>query len=120
MTVEDEIQAFLSANGRSKVSDIANGVDYSPGYVRQNAKEMVTDGTIQGEKTPRQIPAAIINGEFEVLSNSKDELLNVVRKHAPHLVGRAKGLSANQIQNLIAEDLADRTLAFTQEVWEFW
>jgi predicted small metal-binding protein len=81
---------------------------------------MKASGTIHGEKVPRRIPAAIINGEFEVMSNSKDELLNILRKHAPHLVSRAKGMSVSQIQDLIADRLADRTLAFRQDVWEFW
>lgn len=120
MTVKPDIEAFLSRNGRSTVSEIANGIGYSSGYVRQNAKDLRSNGKIEGKKIPKRIPAAIISGEFEVMSRSKDDLLNILRKHAPHLVSKAKGMSVDEIQSLIADNLADRTLAFEQKVWEFW
>jgi predicted transcriptional regulator len=120
MTVKKEIQAYLSREGRSSVSEIAEGTGYSPGYVRQNSKQMKSDGVIQGTKVPKRVPAAIINGEMEVLSDSKDQLLSIIKVHAPHLESKAKKMSVDGLQDLIADKIADRTLAFEQEVWEFW
>lgn len=120
MTVQDAIVDYLSENGRSTVGELANGTGYATGYVRQNAKELRNEGTIHGEKVPRRIPAAIINGELEVLSSSRDQLLAIVRAHAPSLESEAKSLSNEEIRNLIAEEIAEDTLAFEQGVWEFW
>jgi len=120
MTVKHDIQNYLTHNGRSTVSEIADGTGYSTGYVRQNSKEMASNGTIQGDKVPKQIPAVIINGEFEVMGGYRDNLLTIVRKHAPHLEKKAKSLSTDDLRSFIEDKLADRTLAFSQGVWEFW
>jgi hypothetical protein len=120
MTVKQDIQNYLSQNGRSKVSEIANGIGYSDGHVRQNAKEMASNGTIQGTKIPKRIPAVIINGELEVLGNSRKRLLSIVRKHAPHRTSQVNSLATKDIRSLIENQLADRTLAISQDVWEFW
>lgn len=120
MTVKADIKAYLARNGRSTVSEIANGTGYSTGHVRQNAKAMRASGTINGEKVPKQLPAAIIKGNFEVMSGSKKNLLNVLQKYAPHLVSKASGMKVGEIQNLIANQVADRTVSFKHKRWEFW
>lgn len=120
MTVKADIKRFLFQNGRSTVSEIANGTGYSPGYIRTNAKEMRVSGTINGEKVPVRLPAAIIHGNFEVMSGSKSELLNTLQRYAPHLVSRARGMKVGEIQNLIANQVADRTVSTKRERWEFW
>lgn len=120
MTVKKDIKAYLSSNGRSRVSEIANAIGYSDGYVRENAKQMASNGKIHSKKVPKSIPSVIINGELEVMGGSRERLLSIVRKHAPRLESKAKKLSTDEIRSLIEEKLADRTLAIQQGIWEFW
>lgn len=59
MTIKNQIENYLASNGQSTVAEIADGIGYSNGYTRQNAKEMMANGRIDGSKTTR-IPAVII------------------------------------------------------------
>ena len=120
MTARETIAGYLSANGRSRVSEIANDTDYSASHIRNTASDMVDEDEIDGEKVPINIPAAIINDQLEVLTSSEKQLVDIVRKHAPHLVPRAEAMSADELRNFIADDLAERTFAIDGEAWEFW
>lgn len=120
MTAKEIIPAYLSANGRSRVSEIANNTDYSTSHIRNTASNLVDEDEINGEKVPVMIPAAIINDQFEVLTSSKKQLVDIVRKHAPHLVPQAEAMSGDELQDFIGDELAERTFALDSEAWEFW
>lgn len=119
-TLREELPSHLSKHGRSTVSEIANRTGYSTSHVRDTGSAMVHEGTIEGEKIPKRIPAVIIDGNFHVLSGAKDELIRILEVYASHLVPKAQTMTVSQIQDLIADELADRTLAIERPVWNFW
>lgn len=118
MGIEADISTYLSGNGRAKVKEIANAIDYSHGYTRENAKEMMSEGKINGAKG-EQIPAVIINGEYLVITGDKSYLLDIVKRHAPSTVSRASGMSVSDLQSLIMNEIADSVVGGPRP-WEFW
>jgi DNA-binding Lrp family transcriptional regulator len=117
-TARDDIKSFLTSNGRSTVNDIANGTGYTNGWIRQQAKELQDEGKIEGEQT-QMAPAAIINGDYEVVTSSKQQLLAIIKKHKPSMHSRAKGMSVDRLQEYIRGTLADRIVGGPDR-WEFW
>jgi len=118
MTVQDDIETFLTKNGQSTVNEIANGIDYSNSYTRENAKEMKAEGRIDGAKTTR-IPAVIIHGNYEVLTGDRDYLLSLVKRYAPSHHSRAKSMSTGDLQDFIRDQIADDVVGGPFR-WEFW
>jgi DNA-binding Lrp family transcriptional regulator len=118
MTIEEKIRDDLRANGRSTVNEIASRIDYSNGYVRRNAKEMRSDGEIEGAKATR-VPAVIIHGNFEVLSGNRDYLLDIVKRYAPSKHDRAKKMSVENLRELIRDEIAEQVVGGPFR-WEFW
>lgn len=119
MTVKEQIVEFVRSNGRSRISEIANGIDYSTGYVRRNTKKLIDDGKLEGEKVPSSIPTAEINGDMVVIAGSRSDLLDIVEKYAPSRLNEAKNMQVSEIRNLI-EEIADDTSAISDEAWEVW
>lgn len=118
MSVQSEIESFLTNNGQSTVNEIANGIDYSNGYTREKAKEMRQEGRINGAKTTR-IPAVIIKGNYEVLTGDREYLLSLVEKYEPGKLGHAKSLSVSDLQDFIRDQIADSVVGGPFR-WEFW
>lgn len=118
MSVETKIEVYLSANGQSTVHEIASGIGYSHGYVLRKAKEMKDNSRINGSKT-KIIPAVVVKNNYYVLTGDQDYLLRIVRKHAPGKVTRARGLSIEDLQKLIRDEVADRVVGGPGR-WEFW
>ncbi|NLV04098.1 winged helix-turn-helix domain-containing protein [Haloferax volcanii] len=117
-SIQDEIKTYLNKNGRSSVAEVAQGIDYSKNYTRQNLKELRSNGEIKGEKT-KQIPALIISGNFYVLTGDKGYLFSLVKRHASHLTGRARGMNVDELQSLLVNEVADRVVGGPRP-WEFW
>jgi len=118
MGIKNDISTYLSGNGRAKVNEIADAIGYSHGYTRQNAKEMMSNGKINGAKG-QQIPAVIVNGNYYVITGDKSYLLDIVRRHAPKKVSKASGMSVSELQSLIMNDVADSVVGGPRP-WEFW
>lgn len=118
MTVKDKIVEYLSSNGRSTVAEIAQGIDYSHGYVCRNAKDLRSDGKIKGAKG-KQIPAVIVDRQYYVLTGNRSYLMKIVRKHAPSKTPKAKGISISKLQKLICKEIADSVVGGPRR-WNFW
>lgn len=118
MSVETDIRTYLTRHGRSTVNEIAIATGYSNGYVRETAKDMVSDGQINGTKGKR-IPAVIINGNYVVVTSDRQHLLNIIQRHAPQHRARARGMSISQLQDFIRETLAQKVVGGPRP-WEFW
>ena len=119
-TLEPILKEYLRENGRSKVSEIADNIDYSTGWIRQKAKELAADDgeNVVGTKG-KQVPAAIIDDNYEVLSGDRDYLLGLVKKYAPHLLPRAKSMNVRELQRLIRNQIADDIVGGPKP-WVFW
>lgn len=118
MSIKDDIRTHLDAHGRCTANEIAQGIDYSHGYTRENAKEMVSDDDINGAKATR-VPAVIINDNYEVLTGNRDYLLELVKRHAPSSHAHAKTLDIEELQKFIREQVADSVVGGPFR-WEFW
>jgi len=118
MTVKEDIKDFLKSNGQSTANEIADGIDYSQGYTREKAKELVSDGDIEGAKTTR-VPAVIIKGNYEVLTGNRDYLLGLVKRYAHGRLSHAKSLSTEDLQEFIREKVASDVVGGPFR-WEFW
>lgn len=118
MSVKDDIKEHIDANGRCTANEIARGIDYSHGYTRENAKEMIDDDEINGAKASR-VPAVIINDNYEVLTGNRDYLLELVKRHAPSRHAHAKTLDVEELQKLIRDQIADAVVGGPSR-WEFW
>jgi len=118
MTIKNQIENYLASNGQSTVAEIADGIGYSNGYTRQNAKEMMANERINGSKTTR-IPAVIIDGNYEVLSGDRDYLLGIVKRYAPSKLSAAKSKSISDLQDFIRNQIADNVVGGPYR-WEFW
>lgn len=116
--IESKIKDYLGKNGRSSVAEVAQGIGYSNGYTLQKLKELKAEGEVHGEKT-KQIPALIVSGQFYVLTGDKDYLLSIVKRHAPHQMSRARGMSVTELQKLLAKEIADNVVGGPRP-WEFW
>jgi len=117
--VKIEIIAHLNSNGRQKVNSIANGIDYSHGYVLQNAKELRSSGKIEGEKGT-MIPGYIINGNYVILTSSRKQIVEAVRKNAPAHVGTVSSKpTVKEMQKYVRNNVAD-AVASGPRPWEFW
>lgn len=119
MSIKNKILEYVKTEGRSTTSEIANGIGYSQGYVRKNAKELVRDGDLNGEKVPSSVPVANIDGEAVVIVGTRSKLLNIIERYAPSKLPEAKSMGIDELQSLIKE-IADDTYAFSNKQWEFW
>ena len=117
-TIKEKIKKHLDKHGRSSVAEVAHGIDYSNGYTLKHLKELRQEGEVEGEKT-KQIPAVIISGNFYVLTGDKEYLLSIIKRHARHLMGRARGMSVTELQKLLPNEIADRVVGGPRP-WEFW
>ena len=118
MSIKDEIYADLQQNGRSTTTSIAARIDYSTGWILKNAKEMKADGRIEGEKAKR-IPAYIINDDYVVITSSREQLLSIVKQHAPSALSRAQQMNTKELQDFIRDHIADQVVG-GPFIWEFW
>lgn len=118
MAVKRDIVDYLSSNGRATTTELSNQLGYSTGHVRSGAKQLLKDGKINGEKAKR-IPAYIINGEFVVVTGDRDQLLEIVKTHAPSSYSRARSMTTRQLQEFIRDQIADQVVGGPW-IWEFW
>jgi gamma-glutamyl:cysteine ligase YbdK (ATP-grasp superfamily) len=118
MSIKDDIREHLKTNGRCTANEIARGIDYSHGYTRENAKEMISENEINGAKATR-VPAVIINDNYEVLTGNRDYLLELVKRHAPSRHAHAKTLDIEELQKFVREQVADSVVGGPFR-WEFW
>ncbi|GAB3676768.1 winged helix-turn-helix domain-containing protein [Halopiger thermotolerans] len=117
-TIYQDIQDYLRSNGRSTTGEMSDALGFSTRQVRQACKDLKDDGKINGSKS-KVIPAYIINGEYVVITESRNQLLQLVKDHAPSHHSRAKGMSTEQLQKLIRNQVADQVVG-GPKIWEFW
>jgi len=120
LAAKEEVHDFLRSHGeRATTSEIADATGYHTQTARKRAKELLSEGRIQGSKSKR-IPAVIIDDDYVVLTDDRGHLLDIVRDYGTSsLHSRAKSMSTEQIQRLIRRRLADDVVG-GPKVWEFW
>jgi len=117
-TIYKEVKDFLDDNGRSTTGDMSSELGYSTRQVRKACKDLLDDDEIEGSKSKR-IPAYIINGEYVVVTESRSQLLEIVKKHRSSAHSRAKAMSTDELQSFVRGDIADDVVG-GPEIWEFW
>lgn len=117
-TIHDEIQDYLDSNGRSTTGEMSGTLGYETRQIRQACKDLREDGDIKGSKSKR-IPAYIIDGDYHVVTDSRSQLLELVRRYSSGSLTRAKGMSDKELQRFVRQNVADRVVG-GPEIWEFW
>lgn len=116
--IHNDIIGYLADNGRSTTGEMANALSYETREIRQASKELVSDGRAKGSKSKR-IPAYIINGDYVVVTEKRQQLLDIVKKYDPKSHSKAKGMSNKALQRFVRNHVADRVVG-GPEIYEFW
>jgi chemotaxis regulatin CheY-phosphate phosphatase CheZ len=117
-TIHKEVKAFLDDNGRSTTGEMSNELGYTTRQVRKACKDLLADDEIEGSKSKR-IPAYIIDDDYVVVTESREQLLELVKQYQPGALSRAKTMSTNELQNFVRSTIADDVVG-GPEIWEFW
>lgn len=117
-TIHQDIQVYLANNGRSTTGQMANALGYETRQVREASKELEADSQIQGSKSKR-IPAYIINGDYVVVTERREQLLKLVKKYARQDLSKAQNMSDDALQNFVRKRIADRVVG-GPKIYEFW
>jgi len=117
-TIHQDIRAYLANKGRSTTGQMANALGYDTSDIREASKELANEGQISGSKSKR-IPAYIIDGDYNVITDRRHQLLELVKKYAPNSYAKAQNMSDEALQRFVRNQVADRVVG-GPEIWEFW
>jgi len=82
--------------------------DYSEGTVREHLHDLADSGdtNVQRDRRYKEIYGVIIGDNFVVLTDDKDQLLEVVRQYRASKLGAARTLSKEELRSFIIEEVA--------------
>lgn len=89
---------------------IAAAIDYSEGYVRKrlHALEAGDDTNVVKERRYKDIYGVMIGNNFVVITDEREELLDVIMNYRPSEFGAATAMSNDELRSLIIDEIADR------------
>lgn len=102
-----QLKEILSEHGPMTVTEVATQVGLSNSYVRYVLRELESKDEVSKDKLNKVI-GVIFDGELEVLTSDKTQLLHIMRKHAPSQYEETEDLSERELQNKL-QKLADAT-----------
>jgi len=127
--IEQVVEFVKGSSEPVSVSDIAEALELSYGYVRGLAVEASEKGFIHGEKSA-PVVGYIFNrqgrtrtdggdreGELRVLP-SREALLQAVRDHAPHRYEEAASKTLDELRKFVRKQVADGTTTVSH-AWRF-
>ena len=113
LEVKKEVCKVLEANkGLFLTADIVAAVtNYSEGHVRDTLHELADEDTaVIRERRSKEIYGVLIGGNFVVLTDDRDNLLDIVKNYKMSEFGKAKSMSKNELRNFIINELASQEL----------
>lgn len=116
-TAKEQIEPYLDKHGSATTSEMAKDLGYSTGHILGEAKKLMNEGKITGSKNTR-IPAYIIDDDYVVATDDRENLLSIIKKYQPSLLSTARSRSTEGIQKLIKNRVAERTVG-GPFIWEF-
>lgn len=110
LEVEAQALAVLEENrGLFLTARIAAALtDYSEGYVRKRLHDLADsdDTDVERERRSKEIYGVIIGNSFVVLTDSKQQLLNIVKNHRGSKFSAAKSMSKEELRDFIIDEIA--------------
>jgi len=110
LEVDAEVMAVLEENeGSFLTAEIVAAItNYSEGHVRNRLHALTEDDDtdVERERWYKEILAAIIGGDFVVLSDDKDVLLDVVKQYCPSELGKAQSMTTSELRDFLLEEYA--------------
>jgi len=110
LEVDTEVMAALEENeGSFLTAEIVAAItNYSEGHVRSRLHALTEDDDtdVERERRYKEILAAIIGGDFVVLADDKDVLLEVVKQYCPSEFGTAQAMTTNELRDFILDEYA--------------
>lgn len=104
-TLEENEGLFLTAQ------IVAAVTNYSEGHVRDTLHELADEDTeVIRERRSKEIYGVLIGGNFVVLTDDRDNLLDIVKNYKMSEFGKAKSMSKNELRNFIINELASQEL----------
>lgn len=117
--VDAQVLTVLKENkGLYLTAQIVEAVtDYSEGYVRDHLHALAdSDETdVVRERREKEIYGILVNGNFVVLTDDKDQLLDIVKNYNPSKFGEAKAMSNDELRSFIIDEVADHEVTSTTD-----
>ena len=111
LEVKKEVHKVLEANkGLFLTADIVAAVtNYSEGHVRTYLHELADgDTNIERERRYKEIYVVVLFGNFVVLTDDRDQLLEVVKTYRISEFDKAKSMSKSELRSFIIDELATK------------
>lgn len=108
---DDEIESYLEGiEGKAKIREIAESIDYHPSYVGKRCRMMATEDIIEREEGGFVIGHDIPGRDNPTILNSdRSFLLDIVQEHEPESLSRARSMSVKDLQKFIKKEIATAT-----------
>lgn len=111
LEVKKEVRKVLEANeGLFLTADIVAAVtNYSEGHVRTHLHELAdADRDVERERRYKEIYGVVISGNFVVLTDDRDQLLDVVKTYRVSEFDKAQSMSKAELRSFIIDELASQ------------
>jgi hypothetical protein len=89
---------------------LAAATDYSEGYVRERLHVLADsdDTTIEKDRRYKEIYGVLIGNNFVVITDDRDQLLDIVKQYRPSEYDAARAMSKQDLRSFIIDEIADR------------
>lgn len=95
------------ADGKKRPYEVADAIDGSIDYARRQANELAEEGIIEKSYGGQIIGHPMPGGQTEVLSNSREKLLNIVDRYASDRLSEARSQSTiEELREFIEANIA--------------
>lgn len=110
LEVKKEVRKVLETNkGLFLTADIVAAVtNYSEGHVRTHLHELADDTDVERERRYKEIYGVVILGNFVVLTDDRDQLLEVVKTYRISEFDKAQSMSKSELRSFIIDELASQ------------
>ncbi len=91
---------------------IAAAIDYSESYVRDRSHMLVDrdDTDVESQRTTKEVYGIRVGGGFEAISDDREHLLDIVRRHEPSAMGKATAMTNDELRSFITNEVADEEI----------
>lgn len=89
---------------------LAAATDYSEGYVRERLHVLADSDDTEVEKDRRykEIYGILVGNSFVVITDDRDQLLDIVKKNRPSEYGTARSMGKQDLRSFIIDEIADQ------------
>jgi hypothetical protein len=111
LDVKREVREVLEVNqGLFLTADIVAAVtNYSEGHVRTSLHKLADgDTNVERERRYKEIYGVVVFGNFVVLTDDRDQLLEVIKTYRISEFDKVKSMSKSELRSFIIDELASQ------------